>query len=350
MDKYNKQQIIFFLSMLANLPDRIETDINDSTAKENIGEWTIVWGPEVYYHDPNKTWDNVMYVAKGQDPVKSNPMYVVATAGTNPKSIFNWFFEDLDTRNTVNWSNTNPEQGKISNGTKTGLTILQNMQDKLNLSLLQFLTNEIKTQPDTVEIEVITTGHSLGGALSPVLALWLYENQNTWNPDAKKVTVSTQLSAGATPGDQAFATYFDNTDLGRNHTTRLWNSLDIVPHAWDKKQLSQIPTLYRQCNISKSLRIYTLVQAQIYRVKDINYQHINSGTPPLQGVCGGNVNIKNSDLKQFLQEAYYQHIKAYFELMGVDGLPQETVVNALDLTEQDLDNIIAQIDQKSGQI
>jgi hypothetical protein len=345
---YNKEQIIFFLSMLANVEETIQLDLNNPTVKAQIGDWSVVWGPIVYYHDPKvQAWDNVMYVAKGTDPVKLTPVYVIAIAGTNPKSVFDWFFEDFDTKNTVNWSNTQPETGTISQGTQTGLKILQNMRDQsTNLSLLEFLSNEIKTQTVT-EIEVITTGHSLGGALSPVFGLWLSENQNIWNSQAKNITLSTQYSAGATPGDQTFATYFDNTDLGKNHTNRIWNSLDIVPHAWNKDQLAQIPKLYQQCSISVSSRVLALVKAQIYRVKATNYQHINKSTAALEGQCSGVINKKNNDLKQFLQEAYFQHIKAYFNLMKVDSLPKESVVNSLNLTDQDLENIATKLSIES---
>jgi hypothetical protein len=60
----------------------------------------------------------------------------------------------------VSWSTQFPERGKISEGTNTGITILQNLKDTSNRSLLEFLTQEIPSQSDQ-PIEIITTGHSV---------------------------------------------------------------------------------------------------------------------------------------------------------------------------------------------
>ncbi|MCZ8224132.1 MAG: lipase [Microcystis sp. LE19-84.1B] len=345
MPTYDQQQTLFCLSMFANISDseKVIADLADPTVQAKIGQWTILWGPVIYYHDPkNQNWDNIMYVAKGENAETNNPQYVVAIAATNPKSSFDWLQEDAATHNMVSWSTQFPERGKISQGTNTGITILQNLKDSSNRSLLEFLTQEIPSQSDQ-PIEIITTGHSLGGALSPVMALWLYENQATWNPTGKQITVNTQFSAGATPGDQTFSDYYGNTQPGLNQSSRLWNSLDIVPHAWNIQQLQQIPTLYQSCNIPKSSRIALLVNSQIQKVKNCNYLALNPSTFAMKGQCGVFSQPQPNPLKQFLQEAYFQHIQAYFNLLEIDWPLTENVADSLTLTEQDLDDIATKL-------
>ncbi|MGL5035027.1 MAG: lipase family protein [Microcystaceae cyanobacterium] len=349
MPTYDQQQTLFCLSMLANISDskKVISDLANPAVQAKIGEWTIVWGPVIYAHDPkSQVWDNIMYVAKGQNSETHNPQYVVAIAATNPKSVFDWLQEDFNTHKMLPWSTQFPERGKISEGTNTGITILQNMKDSSNLSLLEFLTQEIENQPDQ-PIEIMTTGHSLGGALSPVMALWLHENQGVWNPNSKQVKVNTQFSAGATPGDQTFSDYYGNSEPGLDQSSRLWNSLDIVPHAWNLQQLRQIPTLYEPCNISKSPRITLLVNAQIQKVKNCNYLALNPSTFAMKGQCGVFSKPQTNSLKQFLQEAYFQHIQAYFNLLDIEWPLTENLSNALTLTNQDLDVISTKLSAQS---
>jgi hypothetical protein len=342
---YDQQQILFCLSMLANISDsnKLLTDLANSNVQTKIGQWTIVWGPVIYGHDPkSQVWDNIMYVAKGENLTTNNPQYVVAIAATNPKSVFDWLQEDVNTHNMVPWSSTNPEQGNISEGTNAGIKILQGMKNSSNLSLLDFLTQEIQKQPKQ-PIEIITTGHSLGGALAPVMALWLYENQTSWNPKGKQVKVHTQFSAGATPGDQDFANYYETTEPGLDLSSRLWNSLDIVPHAWNTTQLAQIPTLYQACNIAKSLQISLLVNKQIQKVKNCNYQHLNPTTFAMKGQCGIFTKPQTTAMKQFLQEAYFQHIQAYFNLLDIEWPLTNNLSDTLTLSDQDLDTMDAKL-------
>src|SRR6185436_11278966 len=80
------------------------------------------------------------------------------------------------------------------------------------------------------------------GALSPVTGLWLSDRKTNW-PNA---TVNVYTFAGPTAGDATFASYYAGK-LGAN-TTRVWNQLDAVPHAWAQQvppALSQIPGLYQ---------------------------------------------------------------------------------------------------------
>ncbi|NEO58389.1 MAG: lipase family protein, partial [Okeania sp. SIO3B5] len=87
-------------------------------------------------------------------------------------------------------------------------------------------------------------------------------------------------SAGPTPGNRDFSTYYDSR-LG-NSTTRIWNDIDIVPHAWNEKMLSKIPNLY-QPEIQANQVVKNFVAGAQLLVLLRNYTQILPATPGLEG-------------------------------------------------------------------
>ncbi len=291
---YNTQQQVFCLSMLSNsasslkkpleelqaiATQRITKTLADPQIIGLIGTWQLVWGPEVFSNaaDPNQPQkpvvsDNLLYVAQREN---SND-FVIATAGTNPISWFGWFVEDFSVRETVAWPFAQPPglSPKIAKGTSVGLDILLAMKDQ-GVSLTNFLKATVaKTD---VRCQLAVAGHSLGGALSAALALALVDTQAEWDSEGKAV-ISVLPSAGATPGDEDFARYYDQ-QLGL-HTNRIWNSLDIVPHAWDRALLTQAGNLY-----TPFLTPNTLINGLVTLATSIsaanNYTQLNAQTPGL---------------------------------------------------------------------
>ncbi|MCZ8287448.1 MAG: lipase, partial [Microcystis sp. LE19-59.1C] len=63
----------------------------------------------------------------------------------------------------------------------------------------------------------------------------------------------------------------------------------------------------------------------------------------MKGECGVFPQPQTTPLKQFLQEAYFQHIQAYFNLLEIDWPLTENVADSLTLTEQDLDDIATKL-------
>src|SRR5690606_9417280 len=117
------------------------------------------------------------------------PTYVVAIAATNPSSLYDWETEDFSVAAVVNWTTYNPSNFApsafngidpyISKGTATGVGILLGLISPgdaaaPNTTLQQFLAS-LSPDPDTA---IIFCGHSLAGALSPTLALYLKENKD----------------------------------------------------------------------------------------------------------------------------------------------------------------------------
>ena len=86
---------------------------------------------------------------------------------------------------------------------------------------------------------ILVTGHSLGGCLASALAPCIAN----WVGGASGVSVYT--IAAPSPGNDAFADYYDALFTGRSGrgaAFRFFNSLDVVPNAW--ASLGTVETYY----------------------------------------------------------------------------------------------------------
>lgn len=207
------------------------------------GDWTVVWGPSVYVehaagtiHPLGGLATNSMYVAYS----KARAAYVVAIAGTNPANISDWKEEDLnvDEHTTSTWPPEMPFTPKdhkpypnsdalVSGSTAFGISnLLCQIKDKATGKSIKEFLDAVANKND----KIVFTGHSLGGALAPSLAFYLYPSKETpWS------SVEIYPYAGATPGNQTWldafrATYPDVMDHMNIH--------DVVPHGWN--QIDQI--------------------------------------------------------------------------------------------------------------
>ena len=270
---FNFVQTVFTLNMFANLVSdkeasdaqlqaELSTMLNALLTNDNVqnlmGVWEVVWGPVVGSYgtdadpkDPTKqVVSNALYVAYNAD----NNQYVIATSATNPISKYGWFVEDFDVRTMVPWADVlHPDLSavevpadapRVSNGTSLGLNHLLSLNgNALNaaapLTIVDFLKSRFWDEKDKVKL--VVTGHSLGGAMSAVLALYIDEMQAEWNPSGS-VIVTAVPTAGATPGNKAFSEHHSN--LMGTRTIRFWNRLDPVPHGWQPDLVQQVPYLY----------------------------------------------------------------------------------------------------------
>ncbi len=173
----------------------------------------LVWGPvlTVEYIDSMNLGltNNLMYVLEATKGDTTE--FYIGIAGTNMISQYDWFVEDFDVSpaNQQNWEGGDGQvKGKISNGTSIGLNTLLGMVDSAQTGtpdLLTFLSGAISSGQSSV-YKLSVTGHSLGGALSPVLALKLKQQFTATN-----IIVDAWPFAGPTAGNSSFATYLTNT-------------------------------------------------------------------------------------------------------------------------------------------
>lgn len=320
---YTMQQNVFAFSQVVGAGDAVTSNFtqaitdkfNDLTTQypQLLGSgWSMPWGPAVYtaVHPtpsdgaPTEAADNAMIVVAGSD-VNGHPVTIVAVAGTNPKSHLDGT-EDLDVGKVVPFNGA----AWIDQGTSIGLAILETMVPGTQ-TLQQYLESVASTSAT-----LIFTGHSLGGALSPALALDLFVNKGmditTWG------AVYVLPSAGPTPGNADFVELFNQTfpsAFGWN--VNVVNSLDCVPRAWS--DLSSISTIYEP-TIMPTAGIRALV-AEFEKLLGSEQGDYAALPPsPFTGTFNNNAlpppkPPKNGydPIALFAAQALYQHIPAYIE-------------------------------------
>ena len=246
----------------------LESNLQTSWVPAMIGSWNVTWGPVVWQNAGSDVADNALYVAYTADFAGLGPTYVVAIAATNPMSDFDWLTEDFSVSQVVDFSSYTPlttaptavpaaqiddKTGTyISLGTATGIYKLLQMvgtvydgptPGKTSATLDAYLTGSTIDSGATI----IFTGHSLAGALSPTLALYLKEAGALSQFSATNV----YPTAGASPGNGNFASLFNTTfpqsapnnvkgseQYSKQWNTLLWNQYDVVPHAWCTQAVS----------------------------------------------------------------------------------------------------------------
>lgn len=242
--------------------------------------WSLAWGPAVYKFAVAELDDNMLYVVRE----RNNPAHLaISTRGTNAKAILDWLLEDFQVVDQVGWPVGQPPRGaKISRGTSDGLNVLLTITAEAgpapHQTLSDFLAAEAKRLAPT-PLELDLTGHSLGGALSPTLALYLKDTEASWDPTGKATIAVTPL-AGPTAGNAGFAQYSDGR-IGAA-TDRLHNPFDEVPLAWTVETMKTMADLYEPL-AKADAPIRAAIDLACDLVKDKGYAQIKPQAPPLPG-------------------------------------------------------------------
>ncbi|HYH06029.1 MAG TPA: hypothetical protein VEK11_03115 [Thermoanaerobaculia bacterium] len=280
----------------------ITTYLNKSLNTPYGMNWKTVWGPAIFSFPVNykgRHVDNTIYVARNG----TTNDYVIGIAGTDPTSISDWVFEDFLVATTVPWflaPGVEPRP-KISLGTSIGLTLLLNITPPcaplpgVGQKLIPFLATLTKNP-----VNIYTTGHSLGGALAPTLTLALDNLRLLWDLRGN-ASLYPFAFAGPTPGDAAFAAYFSSKFP---NLQRVWNALDVVPHAWDTTHMEELPALY-----GKPISFVTdAVNDIVSHIGPIGYTPLN---PQAATFSGAMQSPPVTNLETYLQQGAWQHTTAY---------------------------------------
>ncbi|MEY4484859.1 MAG: hypothetical protein RL693_2311 [Verrucomicrobiota bacterium] len=247
----------------------VENVLDDEAARELIGTWKLVWGPVVYADSfiGAKTSVNSVLIAS---PSEHPEQVIIAIAGTNGNSLMGWMLEDFNVREKYPWPyGTTALKPHISKGIAYGLGKLQGLAEQSPadgpaVTVEDFLTGN----PEITQIMV--TGHSLGGALASVYSLYLEDTKSDWDTSGQ-TAINCLTTASQTPGDEDFSTYYG--ERLSDSTCRVWNSMDIVPHAFEEGMLAKIPAIYEP-QIPSQQRIENFI-ANLQRETEGNlYRHI----------------------------------------------------------------------------
>lgn len=335
----DRDKVLFQLSSYSNLvsgqqgedlEERLYQAIQDKL-KENqqqIGRWEVVWGPAVVQAGNDGYALNAMYVAHSLD---TPSWYVASIAGTNSSSLLDWLFEDLLVKNQIPWVFGTEPNAKIALCTAIGLVILLDSKpsgDRPNAGriLIEFLKDLPKR-----DLDLSVTGHSLGGALSPTLALLLKDIQLYWDSEYK-AKISTMPTAGPTAGNSAFSQYSDGI---LKEITRYWNSLDVVPHAWNETTLEQIKRIYVPA-IPENPVVDQLVNWAEQFALNGDYFQIEPNELPFEGEINKEIiDPKSLVFINFFRQVRYQHIGAYDKYFAIPDI----AVSNLAALHQDLKTI-----------
>jgi len=305
MDFTQDQKAKYAIAMLASLgqpksgPEAATDTLNAikdglRTLQDEIGTWSVVWGPALYSYVPTTTPDHIMFVA--QQANTNN--YAIGIAGTNFSSVIDVFDEDFAVGKTMPWIlGGAPSGAAISSGTFLGLSLLLNMTasaktPQAGVKLVDFLKAESKKG----SLNISACGHSLGGALAPTLALFLQNIKNLWDQSGKS-TLMTMPVAGPTAGNDIFASYSNATVP----TKGFYNSLDLVPHAWAASDLAQLATLYGDSDPLGAALVAILAGIATAMTQSIRYTP--TARTELTGTLQPNMN--------YFKQGGYQHIYAY---------------------------------------
>lgn len=349
---YNQYQQIFCLNMLSDISgmynghygdtitnltrNAVTTVLNSPQAIQLIGQWRLVWGPVVYasagkYETPKAR--NTMLVAQN---ITTPSMYVIAIAGTDFSSVYDWISEDFNVLNIKYWNRVCtdvydttwdpipeiPFTPFVSAATARGLSNLMYLKDTTlanSPNLLAFLKTQTQQQ---TSMTIWTTGHSLGGALSPALACYLYDTKDSW---ATKTTINMNCLAvaGASPGNQAFSNHYNQSVP---NTIRVWNARDCVPHGFEFSMLQVVDTIYQGDNLPTSDTIQNVISAvsaaitlrgiayrQLYPTQDTMFtSDFYHGSNEMNGTTS------NPDTS-FFSQLLCQHVPSYPHYFGVDS-------------------------------
>ncbi|MBB5885754.1 hypothetical protein DYQ93_04710 [Xanthomonas sp. LMG 8992] len=343
---YDQYQTVFALSTLANWVSTqtgtaqalqaeyqkvLVATLASPPAQAAIGTWELVWGPQVWQAETSDRSDNAMFVAKASNVGDlAGDVYVVAIAATNPLSSYDWMMEDFDVASVVDFATYDPTASTppvalmnptekstvISMGTALGVWHLLNMVSPPSGVSPGVTLDAYLKKVASSGASVIFAGHSLGGALSPTMATWF---KSTHRLDACKA-VYCYPTAGATPGNAAFAGLCKSTlppTAGNTYQVwnrDLWNSYDVVPHAWNTAMLEQIKTIYDN-------KSFVTIDLAVDKAKK---KSLSSGIAYTQianqELVGTLAGIPTSAF-QFLEQAKNQHTTAYSALIANRLIP-----------------------------
>lgn len=277
-----------------------------------VAEWTVMWMPEVPDAPPN-----FAFMAIGPDG-----QAVVAIRGTYPDPFSSAYWEDGNQDSPfgtmADWPGA--PGAKISGGTNDGFSNLLKLTDANGIGLEQAVARL------PVAASVTVTGHSLGGTLTPVLALKLKNNE------PGRAVFATSY-AGMTPGNSQFAALFAPGTALDGKVRRVYNTIDSVGYGWD--QVFATHSFYDPAPKGGDV-VSALLLATAARLKLGGYDYTAVGEPvPLEGVV--RPPEISCDLVAYVFETLHQHMPdTYLSLLGAPPLPFSILFGTLVAPKADL--------------
>lgn len=295
---------------------RILNDLNADTTyglkqSEATKNWTAIW---VGLSSVLGQQSNMAYIARDENTANT---YAVVVRGSD-FHLFIDALENFDVRDTVAFKYG---AGNIAQGADDGLDLLtQATYAPTGATLLETL-QQLVTAASGGATTLYITGHSLGGALTTPLAIYLAAQR--W---ASPVVFQVYTFAAPTAGDAAFAQGFELTFAGRaagiNSSLRVLNSYDVVPNAW--ASLDKVKSFYPPPGPKANLAVRLLIGAvEAYAMGKVYVQPNAEGGDGAQLLNAGysvyDSQHTSGTFGDFLAQLAFQHgTNTYLKLLGVD--------------------------------
>jgi hypothetical protein len=298
---YTDSQVMMTLAALTYAPAKdVQSYLLPATNPPNAtnGDWALVWGPAVTAIDAG----NLMFVTYN----KSTNQYAIAVRGTYVYfglALLVDLYEDLDVSHPHPWQYPTVPGALVAGGTMDGLNDVVAFTSD-GVAFRTFVESQIAPSG----ADVFVTGHSLGGALTTVLAPWLVDQLSQSNG---KNTVIPYTYAAPTAGNATFANFY--TGLFKS-CYRYHNAIDIVPKAW--AELLSIKSLYSSPGPACPWELKDTIDLALDWLEGlkVSYSQPNGGGESLPGVP--------SPTSDFFAEALDQHDHNYYlKLLGAPTVP-----------------------------
>jgi len=253
-------------------PSEAEDAVADIVGRIALSQ-EIVWGPVAHQSGTgilDSATDALLFVCRD----RGTGAYNVILRGTNPISIMEWVVQDFQVLERVPWRDiapgSAPSDAWISEGTAKALAMRAGLRPGparpgAGLSLVEALTRILELSEGGCRVRF--AGHSLGGLLSPVMALYLVDALEAEAREdlLAKLDLEVYGYAGPTAGNSVFAQYLATrlsgvassaanaksasgqtkpAALRSSQVARYANDLDIAPLVWDERAMEAMPSLY----------------------------------------------------------------------------------------------------------
>jgi triacylglycerol lipase len=286
------------------------------------GVWKCLWGPEENSDDANLAFVAGYF----PDPNLAAQFICVTIRGTDVdvddiSGILYQMWEDLDVADPqpMPWALKDP--ARIASGTLDGLRVIQGLADPTTgQTLTQFLTSFF-AKPANANVKTVVTGHSLGGCLATVVAMWIRAQLLANYPG----TIQPITFAAPTAGDSNFATYYDELFP---QARRYQNTLDIIPLAC--YDLDAVNGIYANDMLETPDPIWLgiLGMEAAFDITGASYAQPAQGQQLLPGSF-----FPDNSTDWYAQALHQHHLATYLGLLTgapVDAaaLPQPSVVHA----------------------
>jgi len=288
----------------------------------------VVWGPALHQPwpdfpgDATQLSDALAFMCRN----RSSGDLTVVFRGTNPLSAAEWLFQDFMVQGADSWKRVcpgpAPEAALVSRGTASALGLRLALRPAAGLPGADRNFGEAllwaAEESAALDTALRFTGHSLGGLLAQVAALYLLDSLSPADllKPASRPAFEVLGFAAPTAGNAAFASWLDSR-VPRN--TRYANDLDAVTHAWETPAFGNLPVLYEPWidmdNIARPLFGLgdLLIQGRGYRHAGRLVAVPSRVVPVHDGL--------------WLLEAVYQHVFPYLDLL--EPLRRESIVAAV---------------------